>query len=383
MEDKIFIAPRLTGSRFEDHSMPISVLEDFTALEDLIIEVAKGIYLDENLNRKRVPKGFTDGVYLKLVDIEEGSTIPKFVIASIMSLSSTLPLENLNNFSYFEKAKDKIISIIEIVNEGGLPSEEDGKYLSFFNKIGKNLLDDEAIDFGYNYNTKSSSNAILNKITRKKILLSREQKLEYTDNIKLFSLIPAIDQLTNTFFIETEFGKIQCPLTENIKETVFTAFNEYKNKTYISLKGTALFNWHDKITKIEEIESMDVLDSLDVSLRINNLLKLENNWYEGQGKSLNKEKLTIFGNYFNSYFNNNLPLPAIFPKINGDIQLEWQKGDRNIVIDVQLKSLESSFFYYNDNDEYESELCLNTKEEWNRLNKLIETYIDGRENTFA
>ncbi len=72
MEDKIFISPRLIGSRFEDHSLPVNILEDFTALEDLLIEVAKGIYLNENLNRKRVPKGFSDGVYLKLVDIEEG-----------------------------------------------------------------------------------------------------------------------------------------------------------------------------------------------------------------------------------------------------------------------------------------------------------------------
>src|SRR5690606_12675642 len=123
MDDKIFIAPRLEGSRFEDHSLPVNILEDFTALEELLIEVAKGIYLSENLNRKRVPKGFSDGVYLKLVDIEEGSSIAKFAIASAFSLTSSLPLENLNNFTYFEKAKDKIISIIESVNNGELLEE--------------------------------------------------------------------------------------------------------------------------------------------------------------------------------------------------------------------------------------------------------------------
>lgn len=379
MEDKIFIAPRLTGSRFEDHALPVNILEDFTALEDLIIEIAKGIYLNENLNRRRVPKGFSDGVYLKLVDIEEGSSIAKFVIASIISLSpNSLPLENLDNFTYFEKAKDKIVSIIESVNNGEVPKDEDQKYLAYFNKIGKNLLDDETIDFGYNHISKTSSSAILNKTTRKKILLSREQKLEYTDSIKLFALVPAIDQETNTFFIETDYGKIQCPLNDNIKETVFTAFNEYTNKTYVSLKATALFNWHDKISKIEEIESLDVLDSLDVSLRINNLSKLENNWYEGQGKALNKDYLIKFGDLFNSYFDNKLPLPAIFPKLNGDIQLEWKKENKNIVIDIELSTFKSDFFFYNDNDdddEYETKLHLNTKEDWSSLNKLIENYI--------
>jgi metal-sulfur cluster biosynthetic enzyme len=167
----------------------------------------------------------------------------------------------------------------------------------------------------YNYNSKIGSNAILNKTTRKKLLLSSEQKSEYTDSIVLFALVPEIDQKNNTFQIESDFGSIKCPFTESIKDNVFTAFKEYKNKTYISLKGTALFNWNDKIQEVCEVESIDVLDSLDVSLRIYNLLKLENNWFEGQGKALNKECLTKFGNLFNSYFDSKLPLPAIFPKI--------------------------------------------------------------------
>lgn len=378
MEDKIFISPRLDGPRFIDHTLPVNILEDFGALEDLLIEVAKGIYLEENINRVRVPKGFSDGIYLKLVNIDEGSSIAKFAIASSIVLSSSLPLENIDTFTYFEKAKNKIVSIIETVNNGEHPSFSDQKYLTYFNRIGKNLLDTESIDFGYNYQSKASSKAILNKITRKKILLSREQKEEYTDNIKLYALIPAIDQETNTFSLETDYGKIECPLNDVIKDTVFTAFNEYKNRTYVSLKGVALFNWNDKISKIEEVEYLDVLDSLDVSLRINNLLKLDNNWYEGQGKSLNKTHLVTFGNLFNSYFDNKLPLPAIFPKLDGNIQLEWKKEDKNIIINIELNTLKSDFFYYNDiedSDEYEIQLVLENKENWSSLNRLIETYI--------
>lgn len=378
MDDKIFIAPRLVGSRFEDHSLPVNILEDFMALEDLLIEVAKGIYLSENLNRKRVPKGFSDGVYLKLVDIEEGSSIAKFAIASAISMTSSLPLDGLNNFTYFEKAKDKIVTIVESANNGKVPQEQDYRLLSYFNRIGKNLLDDESIDFGYDYKSKESSKAILNKTTRKKLLLSSEQKTEYLDSLKLFALIPEIDQKNSTFQIETDFGNIKCPLTDNIKDTVFIAFNEYKNNTYISLKGTALFNWNDKIQLITEIESMDVLDSLDVSLRINNLLKLENNWYEGQGKALNKEQLTKFENLFNSYFDNKLSLPAIFPKIDGNIQLEWKKDFKNIIVDVNLSSLYINFFYYsdiNDSDEKEAQIAIHNKDGWDSLNTLIKSYI--------
>lgn len=382
MNDKIFIAPRLVGSRFEDHSLPVNILEDFSALEDLIIEVAKEIYLSENLNRKRVPKGFSDGVYLKLVEIEEGSSIAKFAIASAFSLTSSLPLETLNNFTYFEKAKDKIVSIVESVNKNELSQEQDYKLLSYFNKIGKNLLDDESIDFGYDYESKSSSKAILNKATRKKLLLFSEQKTEYLGSQKLYALVPEIDQKNGTFQIETDFGSIKCPLKEHIKDNVFIAFNEYKNNTYISLKATALFNSNDdKIQMITEVESIDVLDPLDVSLRIYNLSKLENNWFEGRGKALNKEQLAKFENLFNSYFDNKLSLPAIFPKIDGNIQLEWKKDIRNIVVDVNLSSLSIEFFYYNDSDdsdEKEAKMSLQDKAGWDSLNTLIYSTLNER-----
>lgn len=378
MENKIFLAPRLTGSRFEDHSLPVSILEDFTALEELILEIAKGVYIEENSNRKRVPKGFSDGIYLKLVDIEKGSSIPKFIISSLVTLNSTLPLENLNNFSYFEKARERIISMIETVNNGSIIKKDDQKFLSFFNRIGKNLLDDEAIDFGFDIDNNISSQAILNKITRKKLLLSREQKGEYSDNIKLFALVPAINQKEKKFSIDSDEGSIECQLTDEILNTVLTAVNEYKNKTYVSLKGTGIYNYNDKLVRIDEIESIDILDSLDVSLRLNELSKLKDGWYNGIGKAPSKLSLNKFGDIFNSYYDGKLPLPAIFPNLEGNIQLEWKKENKNIIIEVNITSLESNFFYYNDlddTDEIEQIITLSSKENWDTLNTLIENNI--------
>lgn len=358
--------------------MPVSILEDFTALEELIIEVAKGIYIKENPNRRRVPKGFSESIYLKLTGIEEGSSIPKLIIASVVAMNSALPIDNLDSFTYFEKAKDKIISIIKTVNIGEVVNDEDQKYLSYFNKIGKNLLDDEFIDFGYDIETNSSSNAVLNKNTRKKLLLSREQKVEYSDKIKLFALIPTINQNENKFSIDSDEGIIECELKDEILSTVLIAVTEYKSKTFISLKGTGIYNWNDKLVRIEDIESIDILDNCDVSLRLNELSKLKSNWYNGEGRTLNKSKLSNFGNIFNSYYNSKLPLPAIFPTLEGNIQLEWKNGNKNIVLDINIDSLESNFFYYddfNDNDEIEQTIILSSQENWSILNSLIEENI--------
>jgi hypothetical protein len=129
--------------------------------------------------------------------------------------------------------------------------------MSFFNKIGRNLLDDESIDFGYNPLLKEGSKAILNKATRKRLILSGDQKSGYTDSIQLYALVPAINQKNKIFQAETTLGIIKCPLSETIQETVFTAFYEYKNKTYVSLKGMALFSRYEKLQEICEIISID------------------------------------------------------------------------------------------------------------------------------
>lgn len=123
---------------------------------------------------------------------------------------------------------------------------------------------------------------------------------------------------------------------------------------------------------------MHILDPLDVSLRINNLSKLEDNWYEGHGKVLNKKGLERFGNLFNSYFENKLPLPAIFPKVDGNIQLEWKNENKNVVIEINLDTFKSEYFYYNDvddSDEVEETIELIDKEGWVELNNLIKSIV--------
>ncbi|WPP48941.1 hypothetical protein [Catalinimonas niigatensis] len=372
-DEKIFLAPVLTGPRFEDHTLPVSILEDFSALEELILELAKKMYLDQNPSRKRVPKGFSDGVYLKLSDIKDGSTIPQFIVASAISASTLLPINTNKSLKYIEQARDRIIKLVEDANLGKSILLEQ-KYLSYFNRIGKNLQEDEAIFFAYDSNKK----AVLNKTIRKRILLSREEKLEYSETIAVNALIPSIDKKNNSFTLEIENNEIECSLDNDFAETIFIAFDEYENHTLVSLKATGIFNYQEKLIRVEDIEAMDVLDPFDVSVRISQLSKLPENWYEGSGKAPNKNALVKFEELFKSAYNSNLPLPAIFPTIEGNIQLEWSNENKEISLEINLEDLKSSFFYYNfkdDSDEYEQDLDLSNEDIWKTLNTLVEKYI--------
>ena len=83
-----FLRPRLVGKRFEGHSIPLELLGDLAVLEAMVIEVAKWRYLQDNPNRKRSPRKFTEGISLTLTSVEQGSAVA--VIAIAIDRSTTI-----------------------------------------------------------------------------------------------------------------------------------------------------------------------------------------------------------------------------------------------------------------------------------------------------
>ena len=67
-----FLRPRFTGPRFEAHTIPVEVAKDLAAYEELIVELAKHLYLGAHPGRRRVPKGFEDSFSLLGVDLKKG-----------------------------------------------------------------------------------------------------------------------------------------------------------------------------------------------------------------------------------------------------------------------------------------------------------------------
>lgn len=74
-----FVAPRLVGARFDDHTIPLELLKDLAALEEFVVAVAKWKFVQQH-GRVRAPKGFTDHLSINLSSVGEGSAVPSIVI---------------------------------------------------------------------------------------------------------------------------------------------------------------------------------------------------------------------------------------------------------------------------------------------------------------
>jgi len=366
-----FISPRLTGKRFDDHAIPIDLLEDFAAFEELLIQVAKFIYLEENQDRQRVPRGFTEGVSLKLSTIGEGSAIPKIIlVASMLTSNPTFDIFPNDNISYFEKARDRIIQTIDAAQKNNSITYIPQNLLGYFNKIGKRLKDDETIDFSPDSTT---YDAKLNTNNRKKIVLSNSKNKQFTNEIVINASIPEVDKNKCSFTILYNDQRISADIPNEHYETILKAFNEYEQNSLVLIKGIGKFNNADRLESFESIEQLTILDPLDVTSRLEYLSKLQDGWFNSEGIAPTKDGLEWFASFFESYFDKKLPLPMIFPTIEGGIQAEWSNDKYEISLNIDLNS-KTAFYQLldvDDDETLEHKFDLNKTQDWSNLNSIM------------
>ncbi|MET3499644.1 hypothetical protein ABIC45_001235 [Mucilaginibacter rubeus] len=369
-KDEMFFSPTLTGKRFDDHSIPIELLGEFAAVEELLKALAKKIYLEEHPGRKRVPNGFTDNVSLNLSTIEEGSTKLNFFLATTLLGSSLLPLES-TSYSYFEKAKSKVIEIVSAAESNkNVEDIVDKRYLNYFNKIGKNLKAGEEM---YLLPGDKSKSPKINKEVRKKIMLSASPDNTYADYYDLKVLIDSLNRTDKTFAFVIDGNRLEAKLSPIFYRTILETFSDLDNDRYVSIKGLATFSSNDKIIQIDSITSLELLPTLDVSVRLKNLSKLKDGWFNGEGKGFTKNSLERLEGYFYSNYPQDQQLPAIFPTPDGNIQMEWTIKDSEISLEINLLTYEAELMTVNakSGDSEVDNVNVSVPETWVKINDLI------------
>lgn len=362
-----FLRPRLVGARFDEHAIPLEILKDLAVLEEMIIEVAKWNYLQDNPKRQRVPRGFTGGIELRLTGVEQGSAIP-LISLSLAGASALFPPDNQH---YFEKARDNIVFAIKAVeyNESvtkHLPEQS----LAYFDKIGRSLRDGEAIEFTLR---DGEISAQLTKETRTKLLNYSKVK-EITDDVSIRGAIPEVDQDVMTFMIQMIDGrKVTAPISTQHKEIILKAFNQYEAGQRVLLQGVGKFSRQERLLGFESVEHISLLDPLDVPARLEELRNLIDGWLEGRGVAPRQEGLDWLAQTFEQNFPDDLPLPYVYPTAEGGVQMEWTIDTSEASLEIDLVEHRGEWHFLDMKTDAESTHALNFDEkqdlEW-LLNEL-------------
>ena len=110
MSTESFLRLRFVGMRFDDHAIPLELLKNLPVLEEMVVGVAKWMFIKDHPDRHRSPRGFAKGIHLKLTTIDRGSAVLNIGLALDRSPQSFLlpPIFQ----KQFEDARDAIIGVV-------------------------------------------------------------------------------------------------------------------------------------------------------------------------------------------------------------------------------------------------------------------------------
>lgn len=373
-----FLNPRLVGDRFDGHAIPLEVLKDLSVLEELIVEVAKWHYKQDNPQRKRIPKGFADEVSLKVTEIADGSAIPKVVLAIAATSSSLFPVDHRE---YFEKAKASIVEAVDRAEKqqsvAGLLNDN---HLAYFDRIGRSLRDSESLELNF---PDTNRPARLNKVTRRYLTLATSSTQGYTEEVRVRGRVFEADQERERFHLRLTDGlRIPAPIQPEHLDTILDAFKTFKQGSRVVIEGVGRYDRRSsRLIKLESVEHISVLDGMDVGARLEEFKLLKNGWLEGKGRALKGEHLDWLAEAFDSSYPDELPVPYLYPTPEGGIQAEWTSGDLEASLDIDLGKRRSDWHLLNmeTDEESEAEFDLAKQEDWVELAKLVKDVFGGNE----
>jgi hypothetical protein len=358
-----FLEPKLNGERFQGHTVPLELLKDFSALQDMLVEVAKWEFRKNHPDRERIPRNFTDGVDLHLTSVEEGSAklIICLVFAGLFPTSS--------NLKYFEEARTDIVEAVASAEQGSTPALPP-YLLNYFDRFGRGLRSGESISFAREGTPATLTPEIRNQLMR------YAQAKEWTEEAALRVRISEVDKGRNSFQMELSDGtRFAAELSDLYLASILEAFGNYKKgrDEFLLIQGIVRKDRENHLKSFESIEHVTPLDPLDTALRLEDMAKLHDGWLDGKGRAAAKDKLDWLAGAFDSSFDTDLPLPYLYPTAEGGVQAEWSMNDWEVSLEIDLDEQQGQYQALNlvDRTCTEFSLSLGSREAWGKLNEAL------------
>lgn len=367
MPQQPFLRPKLIGARFDGPAIPLEVARDFAALEEMVREVAKWRFLQENAGRQRCPRGFSEGISLRLTTIEAGSAVPQIELFSEDS-TSLFP----QNVCYFEAARDCILAAVDAADREQSPTAHvSASLLGYFDRIGRSLKDGETIELDP---TNSERPARLTRSIRRR-LLEASQVRELTEEVSLRGVVPEADQEKMTFELQVLAGpRVSAPYSAQHRETILEAFAGYSKGVRVLIQGIARYSRADRLQGIEAVEHISILEPNDVPARLAELRFLKDGWLDGKGVAPSPAGLDWLAASFRDHFPDELPLPFLYPTAEGGVQAEWSFKPVEISLEIVLATHLAQWHSLNleTQEEVYRELNLDAPSDWTWLSERVQ-----------
>jgi hypothetical protein len=323
-----FLKPRFTGPRFDDSTLPVEVARDLAAYEELVVELAKHLWLTAHPGRRRVPKRFDQDFSLHLEGVVGGGSARPLLVSVV---AGALALQG-GDGGCFEQARDLIAECVYASAQSQpLPDKFPRNLLDYFNVFGRSLREGESVELP---RAGTVGVAALTPERRRALVLAAETV--YTKEVELSGTIGETDWEKNTFRLRREDGTaVQgVPLPVPFIELARVAGG--KERTMVVVKGIGVFDQWEHLQKVNETYHVEVFPNQALAAQIEALAALEDGWFEGHGRAPEKEQLAWTADQLVGTFPEDLPFPHVAATPDGGLFLEWIEGAWRISAEILL-----------------------------------------------
>ena len=350
--DEFFVRARFAGGRFNSHAIPFDVLPDLAAYRDLIVEVAKHLYLSDNKSRKRLPKHFERSFELSLTEIIRGNSAT--AVAHKFEWSDHRVRQPKLDFpSYFEAARDLVDDTIIAANDDGpisLPIELVKKFTPF----GRNLRSDESIEIS---EPGRSRVAVFNREIRKRIILTAESS--YEDYLDRDFILNGAKVSSNNIHLLDERG-VEFEARAQTPEQLEEALLRSRGRQKVHITGIGMFNREDELVRIISIEEPVYIDDeprAGIDAQLDRLASMEDGWHNGQGLAPSQVAIECAQRVLALIeAGSDAGVPFIYPTYEGGVTAEWTHHAWEISVSIPTSAHAIEFYMLNTETDQEFEL---------------------------
>ena len=107
---------------------------------------------------------------------------------------------------------------------------------------------------------------------------------------------------------------------------------------------------------------------------LKSLATLQDGWLDGQGRAPAKDKLQWLADAFGANFDTALPLPYLYPTVEGGIQAEWDIRDWSVTLEIDLDAQRGEYRALNLSDQACTDVQLSLADSggWSQLNQALQ-----------
>jgi hypothetical protein len=330
---KDFVPFRLEGGRFEAASagtvgLPLEVAGELARYERLLIQVARGVWKDEHRTRKRVPKGFEDGLRLRLTGVEKGSVVPV-----LRQRDPWLTSQLFVPDEWVQRSHEVIAeTIAAVADEKPLPRAFPRSATASLVQFGSSLRPDEA----FVLERRNGPSVRYDQIARR-LLASITLQEDIKFDGELIGRISGVDANRLTFvFVDRDGQRVpgnyeQHGLLAELKEVT----ERDAVAPFVRLFCRYSTDAEGRVSAIEDVRDIETVVSVDDPLgsRLRDLLLLRRGWLHGEGEPIDLAAVEWARDFAAEVVSAGLALHA-FPTVDGGVLLEHQSPQARWTLEI-------------------------------------------------